>query len=208
MKRRLLLHGGLWLALACSESEPAQSAGADTQAEPAPPPRSVPPAQRNAYGRWTATPAQEESVKVHIGFGDSLAFSLAQCPATRPVDSLIYGDMEFSQETGDASGFYFVFRRRGPWISGLAIDGAGGISQGFSLRGLTQGDAPGTLTFWYTSGGRMIYYNTVKLGCADLKGFFRARVIPDARYDDSGSVNPLIAHDLRRRSAAITTFPQ
>jgi len=179
-----------------------------TASSPADSVRQADVAVKNAYGRWTATPAQQDSVVFRTGFADSLRFVVPGCPPHAPIDSLVYGTIEFSEETGDASGEQFVFRRHGTWMSGVALEAAGGIPAPISLRGLRNSGNPGALTFWFSTGGRDIYYWDVTLTCDSLGGTARNRVIADARYDDVGGLGQPRSVVMRRAKTAVTAFPK
>ena len=121
---------------------------------------------RNECGRWSATLAQRDSEKRFTGFRDSVAFSVLNCPASAPVDSLIFGTIEFSGETRDASGLQLVFQRRGAWLSGVAVEGEGGVSQPATLRGLAVRPKSSQLTFWVPSSERTIILYSISLTCS------------------------------------------
>ena len=162
---------------------------------------------RNECGRWTATPAQRDSAELLVGFRDSVRFALADCPALQPVDSLIFGTIEFSSETGDASGSQLVFQRSGAWLRGVSLEGAGGISPPVGLRGLTVGPMSSQLSFWVPSGGRTILRYAIRLTCKNVTGTFRFRNFADARYDDGGSLSDAMPISMARSAKAITKFP-
>ena len=162
---------------------------------------------RNECGRWTATPAQRDSSELFTGFRDSVEFALPDCPAGQPVDSLIFGTIHFSDETGDASGSQLVFQRRGAWLRGIALEGAGGISPPISLRGLSVGPGPSQLTFWVPSAQRTIILYSVSLSCTRVEGSIRFRNFADARYDDGSSLSEPISVTMTRSAKATTEFP-
>jgi len=162
---------------------------------------------RNECGRWTATPAQLDSLEQFTGFRDSVALAVANCPSAQPIDSLIYGTIGFSDETGDASGAQLIFRRRGAWLSGVSIEGAGGVSAPISLRGLARGPGPAQLTFWVPTAPRTILVHSITLTCNTVEGTYRVRNFADARYDDGASLSEPIPFSMSRSAKAITGFP-
>ena len=115
--------------------------------------------------------------------------------------------IEFSDETGDASGLQLVFQRRGMWFRGVSIEGAGGISQPGSLRGLARGPEPDQLTFWVPAAERTIVLYSVSLTCRAVAGTMRFRDFADARYDDGASLSEPLPISMSRSAKAITEFP-
>ncbi len=146
-------------------------------------------------------------MELFTGFRDSISFRIADCPSVQPIDSVIYGTISFSDASGDASGLQLIFRRRGTWLSGVAIEGAGGISPPTSLRGLAPGRGPGQLKFWVADGYRAIALYELALTCKGVKGTYRARIFADARYDDGASLSDPIPFSMDRSAKAITQFP-
>jgi len=109
------------------------------------------------------------------------------------ADSLIFGKISVSPETGDASGLEFSFEVFGDSLRGAYRGAAGEVSRPGALQGLRYDQATDSVAFWYTTGGRNIYYVRGRITCSAFDGTIRHRVIPDYRdsIDSEGSPVPV-----------------
>jgi hypothetical protein len=112
--------------------------------------------------------------------------------ALSDTDSLVFGSIEADDVTGDESGLELLFEFVGDSVRGSFRRAAGETTQPYAIDGLRLGRVADSISFWYTTGGRNIYYVRARLSCDSLWGTRRHRVLPDYRdtINSDGKATP------------------